>query len=157
MSMKLTALASAGAAALAVSPAWAHDDAVPAPQKAPVVQAAQVKVVTAANSMTVVRDAQTGKLRAPTADEIESLLMNARTPAHAARSRTNTAPATFRSASGGAGLHLGEDAFAYSVARRNLDGSLTEVCVTGAQAAQKELAAPRLATSTSPLKELPNE
>jgi hypothetical protein len=54
-------------------------------------------------------------------------------------------------------LHLGEDAFAYSVARRNLDGSLTEVCVTGAQAAQKELAAPRLATSTSPLKELPNE
>jgi hypothetical protein len=154
MSMKLRALASAGAAALAVAPAWAHDDAALAPPQA---QAAQVKIVSAANSMTVVRDAQTGKLRAPTADELQALLATARAPAQAARTRANPAAAAFRSASGGAGLHLGEDAFAYSVARRNLDGSLTEVCVTGAQAAQKELAAPRLATSTSPLKELPNE
>jgi hypothetical protein len=157
MSVKFTALATAAAAALAASPAWAHDDATHAPKSTKSAQPALVKVTSVGAAMTVVRDAETGQLRAPTADEIDALVMAARVPTLAARVSAAPTSPSFATASGAAGLHLGEEAFSFSVARRNLDGSVSEVCVTGAGSARKALAAPRLATAASPLKELPNE
>lgn len=155
MSVKLTVLATAAIAALAASPAWAHDDATAASKN--IAQPTVVKVTSVAAAMTVVRDAETGQLRAPTADEIQALMASARVAPLAAQIGVAPASRTFSSASNGAGLHLGEEAFSFSVARRNLNGSLTEVCVTGADAARQALAVPRRATATSPLKDLPNE
>ena len=157
MSLKLNALATA-VVALATAPVWACDDAVQATQGAQPAQAATVKVTTAANALIVVRDAQSGKLRAPTAEEIDALVMAARSsPQAGARASIGLTSRAFTTASGAAGLHLGEDAFSFSVARRNPDGSLSEVCVTGPQAAEKALAAARLPKPTSASKELPNE
>ena len=157
MSLKLNALATA-VVALSTATVWACDDAVQATQGAQPAQAAAVKVTTAANALVVVRDAQSGKLRAPTAEEVDALVMAARSaPQASARAGVGQTSRPFTTASGAAGLHLGEDAFAYSVARRNLDGSLSEVCVTGPQAAEKALSAARVPKSTSARKELPNE
>jgi hypothetical protein len=94
---------------------------------------------TAQSGMIVVRDAQTGQLRAPTAAESRAL-----TPAPSA-SAAMTAPArpTMVTHPGGSKqVKLGERSLVYSVVTRDADGKLHDQCVQGAAAADKALHAP---------------
>ncbi|MBX9869208.1 MAG: hypothetical protein K2X63_05370 [Burkholderiaceae bacterium] len=94
--------------------------------------------------MKVVKDPQTGELRAPTADEFKKM----QAQENAARSvkkknlgiLTHTEePKLVRHRRGGLKMELTEDSMVYSVLTRNADGSLAMQCVTGADAAQKAL------------------
>ena len=93
----------------------------------------------AQSGMIVVRDAQTGQLRAPTAAESRAL-----SPAPTA-SAAMTAPArpTMVTHPGGSKqVKLGERSLVYSVVTRDADGKLHDQCVQGAAAADKALHAP---------------
>ena len=83
--------------------------------------------VDASAAQVVVRDAATGALRAPTAEEAEA--MTPRAPA-AATLRRGAAPSTMQKAhsSGARGLRLSDDFMSYSVVVRQADGSLVEQC-----------------------------
>ena len=86
----------------------------------------------AAQSLTVVRDAETGLLRAPTPLELRALR---RQPA-----TTPSRPAPLAEVVGAHGersVELGERGLVYSVIQRGADGaSTTQQCVDGAHAAQ---------------------
>lgn len=87
----------------------------------------------AQDGMTVVRDPQTGKLRAPTSAELRAL------NGQKVKPETNFEPvqpakSTVRP-DGTRALHLGERGMVYSVMRRNDDGSLSGHCVKGEEAA----------------------
>lgn len=90
------------------------------------------------DGMVVVRDAQTGKLRAPTPDEAKAL--RARTPAAALAPAREPAVTTRRD--GARGVRLGERTMVYEVVTRGADGSLSSQCVHGDQAAQDALTRP---------------
>lgn len=82
--------------------------------------------------MVVVRDAQTGQLRAPTAAESRALAPRATTSLAApARPNMVTHPGGARQ------VRLGERGLVYSVVTRDGDGKLSEQCVHGAEAADK--------------------
>jgi hypothetical protein len=81
--------------------------------------------------LVVVRDPQTGQLRAPTADELKEL--RARTPATAGLAAPRP-PATVSRRDGSRGLRLGEQGMVYDVVTRGPDGKLTRECVHGAGA-----------------------
>lgn len=83
-------------------------------------------------NMTVVRDAETGKLRAPTADEISALQAK-----EARVSSLRAAPATTLQKyhfTGARGVRLTEEFISHSVAVRNADGTLSTQCLDSAQA-----------------------
>jgi len=89
--------------------------------------------------MRIVRDPVTGQLRGPTAEEFQAmeaqeLKANARKAAV-----VKAAPVAERRADGSVMLKLDESHMNYSMVTRNADGTLTEHCVTGADAAQKVL------------------
>jgi hypothetical protein len=84
--------------------------------------------------MVVVRDPQTGALRAPTAAESAALLgtsaqQRKEPPQHVA----TVGPG------GGRKVQLGRSALVYSVAKRSPDGALAEQCVHGEHAAHTVL------------------
>ena len=84
---------------------------------------------TTAESMIVVRDKQTGKLRRATPEEMEKLISSGR-GAQAARAPVE--PYSVRSrVPGTRAVALGDWGLSNQVARRNADGSVDEVCVTG--------------------------
>ena len=86
--------------------------------------------------MVVVRDQQTGKLRAPTPEEARAL--NARTPRAA-----SLAPRALATRPDGArGVRLGEKSMVYEVITRAADGKLSSQCVHGEDAAHDALAHP---------------
>ena len=89
----------------------------------------------------VVRDPETGKLRAPTADEARDL--DAREPRGAALRRA--APRARVLNNGTIALEVGEDHMMSSVARVNADGSLDRYCVPAGKA-QAVLNAPQQPT-----------
>ena len=78
--------------------------------------------------MVVVRDPQTGRMRAPTADELRAL--RAKTPA-AASLRAGQAPSAVSRPDGARGVRLGERRMVYDVVTRDADGNLTRQCVDG--------------------------
>lgn len=82
--------------------------------------------------MVVVRDAQTGQLRAPTPAEARALAPKA-TSAMTAQGK----PSMVTHASGARQVHLGERGLVYSVVTRDADGKLAEQCVHGADAADR--------------------
>ncbi len=82
--------------------------------------------------MVVVRDAQTGQLRAPTPAEARALAPKA-TSAMTAQGK----PSMVTHASGARQVHLGERGLVYSVVTRDADGKLAEQCVHGADAADQ--------------------
>jgi hypothetical protein len=82
------------------------------------------------DGMIVVRDAQTGQLRAATPAEIRALQQQA--PALQPGQRAS-GPSVLR-ADGTRHVHMSENAQTYSVATRNADGSITRKCVHGEQA-----------------------
>ena len=92
----------------------------------------------AGSGMVVVRDAQTGKMRAPTPDELRALRAKA-PPSAAALAGTPQAQALSNRRSGARGVRLGEKTLVYEVVTRGADGKLSEECVQGADAAQHAL------------------
>lgn len=90
----------------------------------------------AQEGMTVVRDPQTGKLRAPTSAELRALRAAA-VKLHANIEPVQPAQPTKSTVrpDGTRAIHLGERGMVYSVMRRNADGTLAGRCVKGEQAA----------------------
>lgn len=84
--------------------------------------------------MVVVRDAQTGKMRAPTPDELRAL--RAKTPPSAAMAGAPQAQALSNRRSGARGVRLGEKTLVYDVVTRGADGKLSSECVHGEDAAE---------------------
>ncbi|KQV27257.1 hypothetical protein [Massilia sp. Root335] len=78
--------------------------------------------------MVVVRDPQTGKMRAPTPDELRDL--RARAPASAGLAAPR-APSTVSRGDGSRGVRLGDKTMVYDVVTRGADGKLTSECVQG--------------------------
>lgn len=84
-----------------------------------------------ANRQVVVRDAETGQLRAPTAAELEALDAKANRMAAA---RANAAPAPLQQkahATGARGARLTDAFMSYAVVTRAADGSLVQQCLEG--------------------------
>jgi hypothetical protein len=90
------------------------------------------------SGMVVVRDAQSGQLRTPTAAEIRAL---APTPGAAAL-QAPSQPALEIHPSGARQVRLGERGLVYSVVTRGADGKLHDQCVQGAAAADQAVHAP---------------
>ena len=88
--------------------------------------------------MIVVKDPQTGKMRAPTPDELKAL--RARAPAPAAlQGGQAEQPVTTARPDGSRGVRLGEKSLVYEVVSRDADGKLTSQCVQGEDAARHAL------------------
>jgi hypothetical protein len=86
--------------------------------------------------MVVVRDAQTGKMRAPTPEELRAL--RAKTPpSSAALTGTAQAPRQLSRRDGARGVRLGEQSLVYDVVTRGEDGKLSGLCVQGEAAARE--------------------
>jgi hypothetical protein len=100
------------------------------------------------SGMVVVRDAQTGQLRAPTAAEARALA-----PAPTASAAMRAAPpAMVTHPDGGRHVKLGERSLVYTIVTRGADGKLHDQCVQGAAAAEKAVhsSAPASASTSSP-------
>lgn len=98
------------------------------------------------DSMTVVRDAETGKLRAPTAAEHEE--MQQRKAAKARNFRAAARPILQKyHRSGARGARLSEDAESLSVVVRRDDGKLDTQCFDSKEAAETALKAGTLTTA----------
>jgi hypothetical protein len=132
-----TGLALVSLTALLALPAMAEADAKNGKPTSGASKARAVKPKAAANSI-VVRDAETGQLRAATAEEAAALnrkpkdLSNAR-----AASATGVASQTQAKShsSGAVGVRLTDEFATYSVATKRADGSLAIEHVDGRQAA----------------------
>jgi hypothetical protein len=93
---------------------------------------------TGQEGMVVVRDAQTGKMRAPTPQELREL--RARAPRSAAAvSGTPQQPKALSGRHGAHGVRLGEKTLVYDVVTRGEDGKLSSQCVQGEDAARHAL------------------
>jgi len=92
----------------------------------------------AQSGMIVVRDPQTGQLRAPTAAESRALAPQGPAPGI----RAQSAPALVTHPGGARQVRLGERGLVYSVVTRGADGKLDEQCVQGENAAAKAVHAP---------------
>lgn len=91
--------------------------------------------------MVVVRDAQTGKMRAPTPDEMKAL--RAAAPPNASMSPSRPAqPQLLTRPNGARGVRVGESNLVYDVVTRGADGKLSSQCVQGEGAAQRALTHP---------------
>lgn len=91
-----------------------------------------------AESMVVVRDKETGRLRKATPEEVEKLHASGR---NAPVARVPVEPYEVRSrAPGSRAMAMGDAGMSYSVVRRNAKGGLDEACVTGDEAAAKFMA-----------------
>ena len=101
--------------------------------------AAQQQPSTAQSGMVVVRDPQTGELRAPTAAESRALAPQGPSASITAKA---TPPAAVTHPGGARQVRLGERSLVYSVVTRGPDGKLAEQCVQGAAAADKAVHAP---------------
>ena len=131
MTVNLKALLAAPAAlavAIAAGPAAAHDPEAASSAHAPAA-AGTVKNTTAAAALTIVKDPDTGVLRAPTAEEAAALLAAPRFTSFARV--IAPAPRAYVTPSGGRGMTLGESTLGSALARHNADGTLNETCVTG--------------------------
>lgn len=88
--------------------------------------------------MVVVRDAQTGKMRAPTPDEMKAL----RAAAPPKASMAPAQPQMITRPNGARGVRVGESNLVYDVVTRGADGKLSSQCVQGEGAAQRALTDP---------------
>jgi hypothetical protein len=93
----------------------------------------------AQSGMVVVRDPQTGELRAPTAAESRALAPQG--PSASIRAQSTT-PALVTHPGGARQVRLGERGLVYSIVTRGADGKLDEHCVQGEKAADKAVHAP---------------
>lgn len=86
------------------------------------------KAAAGQEGMVVVRDPLTGKMRAPTTEELKEL--RARAPATTGLAAPRTPTAVSRR-DGSRGVRLGEKNMVYEVVTRGPDGKLTSECVHG--------------------------
>jgi hypothetical protein len=94
----------------------------------------------AAQAQRVSRDTQGGPLRAPTAEETKALDAKAAKTAAPVGLRTGKVnPQPIKHPDGSIEQELDTSTLTYSVARRNADGSLDMVCVTGSEDAERAL------------------
>lgn len=93
--------------------------------------------------MVVVRDAETGKLRAPTPLEARALQPR---PSASAAAAAATPPKIVVGPGGRRSVRLGERHMVYSVVTRDSDGKLAGQCVHGTHAVDGALAKPAPAT-----------
>jgi len=104
-----------------------------------------------ASNLVVVKDAVTGELRAPTADEAAALL--AAKPAADRTSRSKSlAPQqrlSRRHADGSVSVRVTDADASYAVAVRQADGSLAEACVQGSENTEKALQSGPAVTPTT--------
>jgi hypothetical protein len=105
-------------------------------------------MATSAHAQVVVRDAETGQLRAATAAEVQAMNKTSGTgrSANAVQPRIgmNTGklnPQPIQHADGTVEQELDASTLSYTVAKRNADGSISMVCVTGKDEEAKALAA----------------
>src|SRR5438067_9436811 len=80
--------------------------------------------------MVVVRDAQSGKMRAPTPDELRALRAKA-PPAAAALTATPQQPRVTTRRDGSRSVLLGSKSMVYEVVTRDANGKLSSQCVQG--------------------------
>lgn len=101
---------------------------------------------TTARGLTVTRDLDTGKLRAPTATELQALQGQPQ-----ARTGQPAQPSLEVRPDGRRRAYLGESHLVYSVVTRGPDGKIDQQCVNGAHAAERILnqAAPQAAPEES--------
>ena len=90
--------------------------------------------------MVVVRDPQTGKMRAPTPEELRALRANA-PPSSAALAATPQATHAL-ARDGARGVRLGEKSLVYDVVTRGEDGKLSSQCMQGEAAAREAMEHP---------------
>jgi hypothetical protein len=97
----------------------------------------------AADALTVVRDAATGKLRAPTADELQALRnSNGNANGRTMAARAASAPTQQKYHSTGAqGVRLNDDFMSSSVVTRTADGKLEMQCLEPGHSGQAPHAA----------------
>jgi hypothetical protein len=131
-------ICSAGALLAAASLAAQAADAPAAP-------VAPEATTVAPDAQVVVRDAATGRLRAPTESETQAL----RAAAPNLR-RAPAAPMQRAHHSGAKGVRLTEDFMSYSVVIKQPDGRLVEYCFPNAEAAEAAVTAPVSAPNTLP-------
>lgn len=105
---------------------------------------AQEAPVQSADSITVSRDADTGKLRAATPEEVSAMKA-----ASAARSARVAPKATLQKfhASGAGGVRMTEELLSQNVAVRQPDGSIAEQCFDSHDAANKAVAVAHVHTN----------
>lgn len=103
----------------------------------------------AGNAMTVVRDAETGKLRAPTAEENAALNLK---PASQARLQRSAPPPPLQKfhASGAQGARLTDEFVSSAVMVRGPDGKLAAQCVDSHDAAEGIHKAGHIHTTKAP-------
>lgn len=94
--------------------------------------------------MVVVRDAQTGELRAPTPDEARAL----QAPSAAAARAAAPQPAMVTGPGGSRSVRVGESHMVYSVVTRDGSGKLHDQCLHGEHAAHQALDKHTPATTT---------
>jgi hypothetical protein len=94
--------------------------------------------------MVVVRDPQTGKMRAPTPEELRELRAKA-PPSAAAMAGAAQQNKTLSRRDGARGVRLGEKTMVYDVVTRGEDGKLSSRCVHGEAAAAAALQHPAAA------------
>jgi hypothetical protein len=93
--------------------------------------------------MVVVRDPQTGKMRAPTPEELREL--RAKAPPAAAMAGAAQQNRALSRRDGARGVRLGERTMVYEVVTRGEDGRLSSRCVQGEAAADAALQHPAAA------------
>jgi hypothetical protein len=94
--------------------------------------------------MVVVRDPQTGKMRAPTPEELRELRAKA-PPSAAAMAGAAQQNKALSRRDGARGVRLGEKTMVYDVVTRDKDGKLSSHCVQGEAAADAALQHPAAA------------
>ncbi len=103
---------------------------------------------TAGEGATVVRDAETGQLRAPTAAEAAAL--RGKSAPAALRSAAPAAePLQRKMASGAVMAEVPESLMQFTVVTRQADGTLTRACVQGAEVAAQMVTKPQFAKPLS--------
>lgn len=99
-----------------------------------------------AQAQRVTKDSVTGELRAPTADEVKALDAAAGNGKRAAAPTGilsgKADPQPQRLPNGTVVQELTTDTMMYSVARKNADGTISQYCVTGDEAAQRLVKGP---------------
>jgi hypothetical protein len=104
-------------------------------------KAADQKAEDRQEGMVVVRDPQTGKMRAPTPEELRALRAKA-PPSSAALIGTPRVPQQLSRRDGSRGVRLGEKSLVYDVVTRGADGKLSSQCVQGQAAAREAMEHP---------------
>jgi len=114
------------------------------PAAAPVTEASE----TAADAQIVVKDGDTGKLRAATPEEARALHAGR---ANARAARRGASPESRSHWSGARGARLTDEFMSFTVVVKRADGKLVELCVEGAETTAKVVAsAPQFKPATLP-------